>query len=946
MLLAETCPGPAILRNICQMRGIKIAHLNVQGLATSFNGLCDLLGSNPEIDILTLSETHLSKNTYNDHLYYISGYTFVKRNRTKGKGGGVAMYLKNGLNWKRRKDLDHESVESIVVEVIIQKAKNILITTVYRPPNGSKYLQNNFTEHFNDLLSNKKSKEIIILGDLNINYLKRNDNEDIKHLLTLNGFSQMVDKPTRITKESSTLIDIIATNKSENIVITDVIPVSLSDHDMIICVRKINNLKYKARYIKTRNYTRYDPVKLQSDLKAVDWTPVLQCIEVNRALKYFTEILSCVFNKHAPYVNKRVKGKPAPWIDRDIHADMDKRDMVLRKARKSNNEKDWKLYRKLRNYCTNRLRTARKKHHQQLLEQNRINPRKFWQTIKNIFPSKLKRSTSFDNSKEKAQSFSEYFATAVTKLKATCYRLRDLTWKLPKYFPVRTKSVFKFQYISVLFVRKELKALNRNKATGLDDLPPGLLKDSANEICKPLAHIINLSIDSSTVPDAWKIAKVIPVYKSGDINDEANYRPISILPTLSKILERAVYKQLIEYLEDNKLLTNQQYGYRKKRSTEHAATIFTDDIRRQIEQGKLVGAVFMDLRRAFDTIGHSTLMTKLKSYGICGKEIVWFNNYMFYRRQTVEIGANLSPEKPVLTGVPQGSLLGPLLFIVYFNDISDYLTKANSIMYADDMVIYYADKDVKTIEKCLNNELMDIANYLDDSELIINLKKGKTESMLLGTAKRLAKIEKDLKVSFRDTVINGTNSYVYLGNVINPSLNLNKSFQTRYKKASARVRLLCKVRPYLTKDAAEKVFLTMIVPLLTYCGNLKIILTQSQESALSSIEARATRLIYGANTTKRVPSIVKLLKEKACLAVRKCLDNETCSPFKNYFEINHHGQSTRNQNNLLKLPKLKLEIGRQTFHYSGAKLYNSLPLHVRKTQSLSDFKIALKSLEF
>ena len=251
-----------------------------------------------------------------------------------------------------------------------------------------------------------------------------------------------------------------------------------------------------------------------------------------------------------------------------------------------------------------------------------------------------------------------------------------------------------------MYVRNQLKSLKWKKAIGLDQLPSSLLKDSANEIAIPLAHIINLSLNSSSVPTSWKKAKVIPVFKSGSVEDVSNYRPISVLPILSKIMERVVFTQLSEYLETNKLLTNCQFGYRYKRSTECAATLFVDNIRREVDKGNLVGAVFMDLSKAFDTVGHATLIEKLRRYGINESELSWFTDYLFNRSQVVEIDQSQSDPYPLLSGVPQGSILGPLLFLIYFNDLLDCLTEAK-IMCADDTVVYFSSKKIESV---LNSE--------------------------------------------------------------------------------------------------------------------------------------------------------------------------------------------------------------------------------------------------
>lgn len=632
-------------------------------------------------------------------------------------------------------------------------------------------------------------------------------------------------------------------------------------------------------------------------------------------------------------------------MDVDIKRDMNRRDKVLRKARKSGSDADWRLYKKLRNFCNNRLRTARRNYHRNMLNEHRLNPRSFWKTIKSIFPTKAKVNSS-QQSNCNAKSFGTFFSTAVSKLKKAHFLLANLVWRVPKYYSVRTNSTFNFQYVSVVFVQKELKSLRRNKAAGIDNLPPGMLKDTATEIAPALAYIINLSIETATVPTIWKTAKVTPVHKSGNTCDEANYRPISVLVIMSKILEKAVHNQLKEYLEQNKLLSNRQFSYRAKRSTEIAATLFLDSIRRDIDKGKLVGAVFMDLSRAFDTLSHSTLIAKLKSYGISGNEITWLNDYLFQRKQIIQIGNELSPEYTVSTGVPQGSLLGPLMFLIYFNDFPDCITHSNVIMYADDTVIYFAHKDKAIIEECLNSDFVAISKYLEESELVINLKKGKTESMLFGTSIKLNRISEPLKIKYRESTINNTNSYEYLGNHIDASMNLNQNFEKRRKKASGRVRLLQRVRQYLTKEAAEKVFNLMIAPLLTYCCLTKLQLTQTQQSSLQSIERCASRIIYGPENDKKITPIYQKRNVKACLTVRKCVDENVCSPIKSYFELNEHNLRTRNQGCLMKLPKLRLELGKQTFEYSGAKLYNDLPLNIRQEANFSKFKELLISHVF
>ena len=481
-------------------------------------------------------------------------------------------------------------METLWIEVFVKKSKSFLIATLYRPPEGSNYLLPNFNTLFNDLLINveETSLETILLGDVNVNYLNRNENKEFKSLLPLRGFKQLVNDPTRITKESSTLIDIIASTNPHFIKDVKVFPASLSDHDAVGCIRKPNHLKFELKVIKVRDYAKYNPDDLNSELSNVDWSPVYKSKDANVAANRFNQIVNDVFLKHAPFITKRVKGKPCPWLDKKYKVDANKRDKALRKFRKSKTDENWQHYKNTRNRANNSLNSSKSKYYKQLLSENRTNPKSFWNIIKSIFPTKEKSSsnTSNDNGENRANLFSSYFASAVSFLKEKSIFLSNFKWRLPRNILSRTMKKFRFRYVSNIFIEKHLKSLKRKKSTGLDNLPSNLLKDCASSK-NPLTYIINLSLDTCTVPRIWKKAMIIPTFKSGSVSNPENYRPISVLPILSKVLEKVVHTQLMDYLESNKLISNFQFGYRSNRSTELATTLFLDNIRRGVNNGKL-----------------------------------------------------------------------------------------------------------------------------------------------------------------------------------------------------------------------------------------------------------------------------------------------------------------------------------------------------------------------
>ena len=455
-----------------------------------------------------------------------------------------------------------------------------------------------------------------------------------------------------------------------------------------------------------------------------------------------------------------------------------------------------------------------------------------------------------------------------------------------------------------------------------------MLNDVASEIAGPIAYAINLSLRSGQVPADWKIAQVIPLHKSGNTSDENNHRPISVLPVVSKILEKAVHHQLMDYLERNNLLSQNQFGYRSQCSTDLATALFTDSIRKAADKGSLTGAVFLDLSKAFDTLDHSRLLAKLKSYGVKGLAFNWFTDYLFQRFQVVKLGQELSTPCPLMCGVPQGSILGPILFLIFFNDFEDCLQHSKVIQFADDTVVYVSASNVTDIERKLNHDMSSIANYLESNDLVINLKRGKTESMLFGTAKRISTVppeSRDLKLYCNNNLINYTSSYTYLGTVLDQYLGLGANFDQKYKKASSKLGVLRKLLPLLTLEAAFAVYSSVIVSALKYNCIAQLNLNQTQQKKLRSLECRANFMLK----TKTTP-IKNEIDKHAVLLVRKCLNGKVCEHFRDYFKIHEHRMNTRNNNILMQIPKVKLEFAKNSFFFLGAKLYNSLPKEIRE----------------
>ena len=759
------------------------------------------------------------------------------------------------------------------------------------------------------------------MGDLNCDYLKRNDHLEIKHTFSVNGYSQLIKKPTRITATTVTLIDVIQSTHPGNITESNVIPTDLSDHDMVGCVRKLHNMKSKPKLIKCRNYAKYTAEAINNDLKQANWNTVYNSNCPNKAWCFLKSILVETLDRHAPYISKRVKGRSCPWLDANIKSEMNSRDKLLRKARKSNKEVDWSTYKRKRNFVKNAINRSKKMHYNNLLNESASKPEKFWKAVKEIFPSKSAihhRTTSLTidgiKSNDKnviANGFCRFFSSIAAKLKSKAFPLTDCVWKYTPQYENRTGRVFSFRPVSVQEVTSHLRKLKRNKAVGLDKIPPGYLKDVAYVIAKPLSRVINLSLTSGVILNDFKLGGVIPLFKSGSVSNTDNYRPISVLPILSKILEKCVHTQVMSYLESNNLLSIYQFGFRKNRSTELAATYFVDNIRRSMDNGELTGAIYIDLSKAFDTISHSSLLAKLPRFGIVGTPKEWFTNYLFGRSQRVIFDSALSTPQPIYCGVPQGSILGPLLFLIHFNDSANTLVHCKIVKYADDTVLFVSHKSIEVIERLLNEDFNNFCSWLGDNELVINTKIGKTEYMVFGTSKRLNQLnDPPLNLSYHGIFINRTDSYKYLGITVNGSLNMCDNFRFALKKASTRVNLLRRVRYFINAPTALKIYVSMIIPTLTYCPLVTSCVNNTLLRKVEDLEKRVYKII-STNTEDEIPKITSIYKKRCCSYVYKCVKNDVCKNFQHYFNVVNSCYGTHNKGILIRLPKFLLKLLRK-----------------------------------
>ena len=564
-----------------------------------------------------------------------------------------------------------------------------------------------------------------------------------------------------------------------------------------------------------------------------------------------------------------------------------------------------------------------------MIEENRNDSSRMWKCLQDALPKSLNHSNHLVSAVKSgkkilclpvdvAEVFNKHFTTIGQKIAKAFGRGKKVT---REHLRKRTNKSFHLRHITINFVKSQLLSLNTNKAIGLDKISARLLKDAAEIIAPSLQALINKSFHEGKFPNNWKSAKVVALFKSGDRSNCDNYRPISILPTISKVIERAVHKQFYDFLQENKLLFKDQFGFRRKMSTSSALLQFTDSLLKSMDKGHVSGVVYLDLKKAFDMVDHSLLISKLTEYGVSETSLKWFRSYLTQRSQRTSIGDVLSSKRNATMGVPQESVLGPLLFLVFINDLPRSVTHSNVILFADDTAIYYSGKNCIEIQNKINEDLALVKRWLNEHHLTLNIAKSKF--VVVGGKQQLKRFQ-DLKLKIDEDPLSRESSYKYLGIIINENLNWGDHIASLEQKVAKRLGLIKRISHLIPRTQKLTLVNTMIIPLFDYgdvvWGDRN---NQSLMKTLQIFHNKCAKIVCNMKPSDSSTKALDLLNWKTLDARRKfhrCATIYKSSKSDISYSVNNltgkdlHGIQTRNSNHY-RLPKVKTNWGKQMSSY-------------------------------
>ncbi len=883
--------------------------MNINRLICKFDEVKKLI-QDQSFDVLSLTETWLTSNVIDEELN-ISGYTFVRKDRSdpsKSQGGGVLVYVKDNIPYNTIACYANLTDEHIWIEIKRSHCKRMIIGSIYRPPdlNIAVFAQSLRTslEHIYS-----ESCDLVILGDFNANVNKAMP-KDLRSFALEFSMDQLIKDHTRISEYSRTTIDLLFVNCSHKVVQAGVMHPLISDHSLIFCVIKGGVKRVPPKQFEYRCFKNYSKAAFVNDLNAVPWSVIEGVEDIDEQVFIWEHLFSEVADSHAPIKFMRVKGTKNPWITRDLIQMRYDKHRYFKKAKSTNSASHWKKYKSLRNSLNQKERKLKSDYYCKLIEESKGDGEKMWKAIKETLPQAKDSGINaiYDNCKLHTESvtiasiLNKYFTSIGNKIQKMFTNTPTVWSGNSDYSP---PSEFRFQCVTHDYVERELNKLKTNKAAGLDKISTRLLKDAASVVAPVLTNLINNSFSNGCFPKRWKSAKVFALFKDGERTSKDNYRPISVLPAVSKIIERIAHDQLSGYLKDNSILSSTQFGFRANRSTEMALTKFTDSILEHMDKKQVTGVVYLDLKKAFDTVNHQVLMKKLKCLGVHGRTLSWFQSFLSNRSQQTVIGNSLSDSLKISVGVPQGSILGPLLFLVHINGIQKCLKHCQMIIFADDLALFCPATTQEELQSKLDTDLQSVMKWLVNSKLLLNVSKSKL--MIIGNPRKLKQFA-TVQLIANDSPLERVQTFKYLGVVIDDNLSWKSHMEKLQGKVLQRLGILRRIKHLLPRHARTIFVNTMITSIMEY-GSL-VWGDKDNKVSMDNIQVlhnKAAKLVLGRPMLSSSSDALKTLswltlrqrrRIHRCIYVYKSING--INDIENSFIRNSdvHGYNTRHKNDL------------------------------------------------
>ena len=931
---------------------LKILSTNARSLVPKITELRTVANSTKP-DIIAVTETWLTESVPDAVLSFPGYNTVVRTDRPscqQKRGGGVCLLIADSLQVRQRSDLQVWP-ESVWIELTSQSDRPTVIGCVYRPPSSD---LPTFMHNLEDTIQKCHHSNIVVVGDFNAKspeWLPSDSSNiagrELAPVFLQLGLRQCVSTPTRLLSDGrlDSLLDLVITNVPQLVLSTETLPpLGSSDHLCVFCEldlsvhQKVNNSTTRRRIWR---YDRVDFEDLNSILVNADWDQALQTEDVNDAFSMWTSKFFGIVAQHIPSkIVKKIKPKN-PYVTPEIETAIKAKRSALRKLRKDTTAETQDKFKQLRNRVTHLLRKSERAHATKLFRQARLQPsetasKSFWQHMKEVqgkskqtvIPKLISNDITATTDLEKAEVLNGFFSSQTI--------LPNCGTSLPDKLslPQNTRS-FNTLHTTPKEVFDILSHLKKGKAPGIDDITPDLLRLCAKGIAESLSALFNKSFASSTFPTQWKMALVVPIFKKGDKCNPSNYRPISLLPVLSKVLERVVHEKLSNFLRP--WLIKNQSGFKKADGTVPQLVRLTQEWSNAVDDGRYVAAVFFDLKKAFDRVWHEGLFVKLRAAGIEGAALRWLVSFLADRHQMTMVNGTMSTSAKLFAGVPQGAILSPLLFSIYMNDIP--FPKSTNL-FADDTSSFVTDSVPSLLESKLQERTDSLSIWFAKWHLTVNPTKS---AVMVFRSRKMQAV--NICITVDSHQVPQVSHHRHLGVTFSDTLGWTSHVDTIVRAASAKVGFLRRLRKRLNPLIMRQLYITCIRPSLEYASIAWGGLTRRDEEKLEKCNRSAARLISNISPSADIPREIVLARaglptmdsrrkasqvRLAQAAVRGRLPDHLLGTFSSWTVPASTHSMPQRSHQIIRLPRPKKEIQRRSPLYCAFTLWNSLPADLQR----------------
>ena len=834
---------------------------------------------------------------------------------------------------------DHCKLLNVTCCMLSCHHSKVLVVSIYRSPSTSTA---ECLVELRDLLMQllHLSAFVTIVGDFNMDILSSNDHSDYKNILSDFQFTQHISGPTRVTNSSSTLID-HALSTSNLAVLQCFQATGLSDHQCQIIEVDIPICRSVSHTSMVRSFRQCQWDEVREYLQVVPWQVMDIYDDVNDMWHFFSSILQECMDTFAPLhpVVCKQSRRPTPWMTPVLRDAIRAKAQAKRKADISMSDSDIAVYKQLKNRLKHLVRETKLVYVKELISQSKKDPHsagKLWRGVNDVIGRYKVRNSVLDEaiSVDFVNDFFRSVAVTEDHCPASTYAVADSPSGNPE---------FQFSTVTSSTVFTLLSALDVRKSVGPDGISARFLKEVAGVVAEPLSRLFNQSLQSGVFPDEWKRCNVTPVHKGGAADNPSNFQPISVVPVVAKVLEKIVAAQLNAHLEEHKLLNSHQCAYRQKKSTEQLLMVAVDSVAQAIDHHMSVCVAFLDLRKAFDSLDHHILLNRLKFLGVCKSELLWFVSYLSDRYQRVKYKTCYSQWGLVKGGIPQGSALGPLLFLIYVNEMSAQVTNGKLLQFADDTALICSGTTQAVVQQNMSNDLSQLAIWIRNSKMQLNI--SKCSVMWFRSRSKLP--SPPPCVCIDGAPLKMVDNQKYLGVVFDDTLQWSKHVSEICKKMSFYLFWINSYRRSLPNEVIKMLIDSLVLSRLIYALPVwGTMLTSAHQQRLQRLHNWGVRIAASLQKYDHVSyhrhkfhwlSVPSLVKYRSLCAMRQIYysQHDTSLDPPIMFGSSHH-YHTRLSSRHICPQRCRLSATQKTFRNISAHWWNDLPDEIATAASASD----------